>query len=101
MAPTATPERLLEVISNMSSSTVDAPRPLPRVLKQRLHSIAATAGGQVALHGRLFLQWLHFAFPYECPFPNLPEEMEASLEKIKSGEKTILVDGDEERASLG
>merc|ERR1712060_567744 len=88
---------LREVISNISSSTVDAPRAVPSHLQQRLHSVAATNGGQVALHGRLFLQWLHFAFPYECPFPNLPEEMEAGLKNLKSGEKKVLVDGDGER----
>merc|ERR1719382_1215708 len=100
MAPTAAPGMLLELISNISSSTVDAPRVVPHFLQQRLHSIAAKNGGQVALHGRLFLQWLHFAFPYECPFPNLPEEMEAGLKNLKSGETKMVVEGEEHRADL-
>merc|ERR1719229_2159456 len=101
MTPSATPGRLLEVISNTSSSTVDAPRVLPRVLQQRLQSIAAANGGQVAIHGRLFLQWLHFAFPYECPFPTLPEESKAFLMKLRNEKLKIFVDSEEERASLG
>merc|ERR1719229_1131330 len=101
MTPTATPGRLLEVISNTSSSTVDAPRVLPRVLQQRLHSIAAANGGQVAIHGRLFLQWLHFAFPYECPFPTLPEELQASLKTFREQGGRMYVRGEEERAGLG
>merc|ERR1719263_2324591 len=28
-------------------------------------------GGQVPMHGRLFAQWMHHAFPRECPFPHL------------------------------
>merc|ERR1719382_322651 len=100
MAPTAAPGRLLELISNISSSTMDAPSAVPSVLQQRLHSIAATNGGQVALHGRLFLQWLHFAFPYECPFPNLPEEMTAGLKSLRSGETKMVVEGEEHRADL-
>merc|ERR1739845_120410 len=28
-------------------------------------------GDSVPLHGRLMLQWMHFAFPYECPYPAL------------------------------
>merc|ERR1712087_285833 len=32
--------------------------------------IASAHGGSVPLHGRLFAQWLHYAFPRECPFPH-------------------------------
>merc|ERR1719356_2332452 len=55
-APAASAEDLINVIGNLSSSTVDAPRILPRALQQRLGSIAARSGGQVPLHGRLFAQ---------------------------------------------
>jgi len=27
--------------------------------------------GQVPLHGRLFAQWMHHAYPRECPFPHV------------------------------
>jgi len=28
----------------------------------------------VPLHGRLFTQWLHFAFPHECPYPHITQK---------------------------
>merc|ERR1719230_2355284 len=37
--------------------------------RTQLEQIAATHGGVVPLHGRLFAQWLHYVFPRECPFP--------------------------------
>ena len=32
--------------------------------------VAERNGGKVPLYARLFAQWLHFAFPHECPFPH-------------------------------
>jgi hypothetical protein len=43
---------------------------LPDALRQQLHDIALAQGGKVPLHGRLFAQWLHYAFPHECPYPH-------------------------------
>merc|ERR1719375_1530747 len=37
----------------------------------RLEEIASHHGGSVPLHGRLFSQWLHHAFPRECPYPHV------------------------------
>mmetsp|Transcript_18619 Transcript_18619/g.34944 ORF Transcript_18619/g.34944 Transcript_18619/m.34944 type:complete len:556 (-) Transcript_18619:58-1725(-) len=73
-APTADPAHLLGLVSNVSSATVDAPRHLSPVLAQRLRDIAGHNDGQVPLHGRLFAEWLHYAFPNECPYPKLFEE---------------------------
>ncbi|CAK9118343.1 unnamed protein product [Durusdinium trenchii] len=73
-APTAEPMQLLRLVGNISSSTVDAPRQLPLAMSERLHKIAAQNGGEVPLHGRLFSEWLHFAFPNECPYPHMVEE---------------------------
>ncbi|CAK0852007.1 unnamed protein product [Prorocentrum cordatum] len=42
--PVGTPEEILRLVGNMTS--------------------------QVPIHGRLFAQWLHYAFPRECPFPH-------------------------------
>merc|ERR1719277_2780124 len=39
-------------------------------LRRQLEEIASAHGGQVPIHGRLFAQWLHYAFPRECPFPH-------------------------------
>lgn len=40
-------------------------------LRSRLEEVAAVHNGKIPLHGRLFAQWLHFAFPRDCPFPHL------------------------------
>lgn len=69
-APTASPKLLLDLVSNnLSSASVDAPRALSSSLRSKLHIIAEKNGGEVPLHGRLFSQWMHLAFPNECPFP--------------------------------
>merc|ERR1740121_1961931 len=59
------------VVSNLESDTVEAPRNLSSVQLSRLGAIAELHGGQVPLHGRLFAQWMHHAFPRECPFPHM------------------------------
>lgn len=69
-APTASAARIINLVSSLKSATVDAPRELPRRLSARLEEIAAVHGGEVNLHGRLFAQWMHHAFPSECPFPH-------------------------------
>jgi hypothetical protein len=66
----ATPEQIFQLVSAISSDTVSAPRTLSATITGRLHSIAKSNGGQVPLHGRLFAQWMHHAFPRECPFPH-------------------------------
>jgi hypothetical protein len=69
-APQATPERIASVISSIGTSTVSAPRTLPEKMLARLDMVAERTGGEVPLYGRLFSQWLHFAFPRECPYPH-------------------------------
>jgi len=68
LAPTASPERLLSIVQDISHVQV-----LPRGLAEKLHNIAERHGGEVPVHGRLFAQWLHFAFPHECPYPSIVE----------------------------
>jgi len=67
----ASPDRIVELISNLASETVQAPRTLDTMLVVRLEEIAARHGGLVPVHGRLFAQWLHHAYPRECPYPHL------------------------------
>ena len=74
LAPSASPQRLLGLARNLSSATVDAPRQLPNVMEEKLHAIAARHDGEVPLHGRLFAQWMHHAFPHECPYPHIAED---------------------------
>jgi len=69
-APSAPPARIAELVRNLHSDTVDAPRNLSVALMSRLGEIADHHGGQVLLHGRLFAQWMHHAYPMECPYPH-------------------------------
>eukprot|EP00933_Yihiella_yeosuensis_P044768 TRINITY_DN40033_c0_g1_i1.p1 TRINITY_DN40033_c0_g1~~TRINITY_DN40033_c0_g1_i1.p1 ORF type:complete len:595 (-),score=150.84 TRINITY_DN40033_c0_g1_i1:158-1942(-) len=69
-APEAAPEQIAGLIAKLPSATVSAPRELPAELVSRLKEVADQHGGVVPLHGRLFAQWLHHAYPRECPFPH-------------------------------
>merc|ERR1719468_1014 len=71
MAPSASPWRIAEIVSALESDTVVAPRNLSQSLLARLESIADLHGGDVPLHGRLFAQWMHHAYPRECSFPHV------------------------------
>ena len=53
----------------MSSTTVDAPHTFSPDMTKRLSQIANQNEGTIPIHGRLFGQWLHYAFPHECPLP--------------------------------
>jgi len=70
-SPDAEPSRIAAIVSSLPSSTVEAPRALSSTLLGRLDEAAAAHGGTVQLHGRLFGQWMHHAFPRECPFPHV------------------------------
>jgi hypothetical protein len=65
----ASPELLVSIVGNLSSSTVDALGALSQELVDRLDVIAQRQGGSVRLHDHLFEQWLNRAFPRECPYP--------------------------------
>jgi hypothetical protein len=69
--PAASVKQLIALVSALASPTVPAPRQLSSSLIDRLREVAAVHGGSVPLHGRLFAQWLHHAFPIECPFPHM------------------------------
>merc|ERR1719188_1051034 len=69
-APTATPAQIAELVAGLRSDSVDAPRVLPALLVSRLGEIADHHYGVVPLHGRLFAQWMHHAYPLECPYPH-------------------------------
>jgi len=69
-ASTASPMRIAEIVSLIKTDSVQAPRKLPAALLGRLEDIAAHHGKDVPIHGRLFTQWLHHAFPLECPYPH-------------------------------
>jgi len=70
-APDALPSEIVDLVQRLPSATVQAPRTLPDMLRQRLEGIAAQHGGRVPIHGRLFAQWMHHAYPRECPYPHV------------------------------
>jgi len=70
-APEATTAEIVKLISALPSSSVSAPRSLSATLLTRLDDISASHGGKVQLHGRLFAQWMHHAYPRECPYPHM------------------------------
>merc|ERR1719401_1088464 len=53
------------------SATVPSNRTIAPWLQVRLEEVAKHHGGLVPLHGRLFAQWLHYAYPRECQFPHI------------------------------
>eukprot|EP00927_Polykrikos_kofoidii_P004065 TRINITY_DN11612_c0_g1_i1.p1 TRINITY_DN11612_c0_g1~~TRINITY_DN11612_c0_g1_i1.p1 ORF type:complete len:592 (+),score=70.55 TRINITY_DN11612_c0_g1_i1:93-1778(+) len=69
-APFAPAERIVSIIANLSTSTVEATGALAEDIVERLKMVAQRHGGFVPLYGRLFAQWLHVVFPRECPFPH-------------------------------
>merc|ERR1719384_1286575 len=69
-APVASAGRIAELVRQLRSDTVDAPRNLSASVLSRLDEIAAHHEGMVPLHGRLFAQWMHHAYPLECPYPH-------------------------------
>lgn len=72
-APTASVEELISLVSNMTSMTSLADEvsvTLDSTLRSQLASIAEAHNGRVPIHGRLFMQWIHYVFPRECPFPH-------------------------------
>jgi len=69
-APEVSADRIASLIAGLPSSSVNAPRILSSALLQRLDEIAASHGGTVPMHGRLFAQWMHHAYPRECPYPH-------------------------------
>merc|ERR1719336_2014075 len=95
-APTASAEQLLRLVGNMSTSSVDAPRDLSETLVDKLWAIADRHSGKVPLHARLFAQWMHFAFPSECTYPQIVEDAAVLRPSHWSGQQRATAT-DEER----
>jgi len=93
-APEATPDAIAKIAGELSSPSVTAPREISETLMNRLDDIAAQHDRLVPIHGRLFAQWMHHAYPRECPYPHVasnlsPEEWldETTEEAIASEEE--------------
>lgn len=68
-SPNALPQDIVDIVEHIPSASMLAGRTLPAELVERLESIAASHGGHAPMHGRLFRQWMHHAYPNECSFP--------------------------------
>lgn len=66
-APMGTPEKITSLVSSLGSSN----KTLSSALLRLLDDVAAHHGGMVPVHGRLFSQWMHQAYPRECSFPHV------------------------------
>jgi len=94
-APEAKPETIAALVAALPSSTAKAPRTLSDTSLRRLDRIAATHGGTVPLHGRLFGQWMHHQYPIECPYPHV-----SGTKDPKLPEEWLKVTGEEPTASV-
>lgn len=65
VAPEASPADILAALA----AVLPPSSARPEILRRRLFEVAWVNGGKVPLHGRLFAQWLHHAYPQECPVP--------------------------------
>jgi hypothetical protein len=70
-APEAPASTILKIVPMIASATTPKNRTLSSWLQHRLNEIAEHHAGLVPLHGRLFAQWLHYAYPRECNFPHV------------------------------
>jgi len=71
VAPRASTSTIINLISMIPSATVPSNRTIAPWLQVRLEEVAKHHGGLIPLHGRLFAQWLHYAYPRECQFPHV------------------------------
>merc|ERR1719296_688850 len=69
-SPVGTVEDVMSIAKTLTNGD-DQRAKLDESLRGQLYKIAAAHGGKIPLHGRLFAQWLHYAFPSECPFPHM------------------------------
>jgi len=69
-APTAYPAKIAKIVAGLPSDGMAGPGALSPFLVSQLNDIAANGGGQISLHSRSFAQWMHNAFPRECPVPH-------------------------------
>jgi len=62
----ATPSQIAATVATLTPEST-----LTELLQARLEEIAQYHGGTVPLHGRLFGQWMHNAFPHKCAYPHM------------------------------
>merc|ERR1719454_2628952 len=60
----------MSLVPMTPSASMPSNRTLSAWLQHRLEEVGKHHHGLVPLHGRLFAQWLHYAYPRECIFPH-------------------------------
>jgi len=83
-APMATPETIAAYVSSLASASQLANRTLSAGLLRLLEDVAAHHDGQVPIHGRLFSQWMHQAYPRECNHPHAVSQNRFKLTDLKT-----------------
>jgi len=68
-APMGDAKKIEKLVADLRSDPDAATKSLPAELLRRLKDVSDYHDGQIPLHGRLFAQWMHHAFPRECPYP--------------------------------
>jgi hypothetical protein len=69
--PTASADQIIGAVESMARSQVGVNvKSIAGPLRKKLEDVAALHNGQIPIHGRLIAQWLHYAFPQECPYPH-------------------------------
>eukprot|EP00927_Polykrikos_kofoidii_P008202 TRINITY_DN133_c0_g2_i7.p1 TRINITY_DN133_c0_g2~~TRINITY_DN133_c0_g2_i7.p1 ORF type:complete len:578 (-),score=71.32 TRINITY_DN133_c0_g2_i7:118-1851(-) len=68
--PEASPDELISIVKHLASPTMRRAR-LSEAILRRIHDIADHHNGVVPLHGSLFAEWMHFAYPRECTYPQM------------------------------
>lgn len=92
-APQASPSHIVDLVSEMPSASFPMKRTLPPSAVLHLEDIARHHGGQVPLHGRLFAQWMHHAYPAECPYPHVSgttKQLRVHDWESQSGESIVM-----------
>jgi len=87
-APVTSPDIIVSIVSTLSN------RSLPAQLLDLLQQVAQHHGGLVPIHGRLFAQWMHQAYPRDC---NQPRSSYGSTQ-VRYQAKSAELASDEERA---
>jgi hypothetical protein len=89
-SPMADSGRIAKIIANLPSSSLAAGRELSATQMQRLKELGDYHGNNIPIHGRLFAQWMHLAYPRECPFPHLSGTIrpKTSKDRQEDGETT-------------
>jgi hypothetical protein len=93
-AAEAKPSEIVAMVEKMVSSTVNGSRSLSSKMLRYLDDIANTNHGVVPLHGRLFAQWMHHAYPRECPYPH-----KSGTTRQQTGDEWFLESGIESLAT--